>query len=296
MDFADERFIRVYTRDTRTWLRWGWEGQTVFVLTMRKFDQTGRIDVDDPVEDVALLTGLPADVVRVGLPRVLASGTFVHTGRAIECPNFIDGQTASRSDSARCREYRARLKARREIARDVPSQSQPDRESPDTKRVATDTKRVAIDTKRPTATRDPASHPKSSQIIDTSDWPSAGSDPSAPVDAPRSEVAEVFEHWKRVCERPKVKLLAGDKRDRAIKRALKRYSKPDLLKAIDGCARSDFHMARGQYAGQQNHDELASILGDEAKIDAHIARAEGNVPPRALARNGASSFEAERVL
>lgn len=149
MDFADERFVRIYTRDSKTWLRWGWEGQTVFVLTMRKFDQTGRIDdVDDPVEDIALMAGLPVEVVRVGLPRILASGTFVRSQRAIECPNYIDGQTASRSDSARCREYRARLKARREAAR----------RAPDTYRGDTDTSCVDADTKRPDATEFPASH------------------------------------------------------------------------------------------------------------------------------------------
>lgn len=143
MDFADERFVRIFVRDSKTWLRWGWEGQAVFVLVMRKFDQCGRIDdVDDPAEDVALLTGLPVEVVRVGLPRILGSKTFVHTGRSLECPNFIDGQTASRSDSARCREYRARLKSRLAV-----------RQSTDTNRVAPDTECVAANTQRDAPTR-----------------------------------------------------------------------------------------------------------------------------------------------
>lgn len=111
MNFADEHYVRIYTRDTKTWLRWGWEGQVVFALTARKLNALGCLSVDDAGADVALLTGLPEEVVRVGLGRLLASRTFVISEGVLECPNWIDGQTGSKSDSARSRAYRARLKA-----------------------------------------------------------------------------------------------------------------------------------------------------------------------------------------
>jgi hypothetical protein len=152
VNFEDEHYVRIYTRDTKTWLRWGWEGQAVFALTARKLDALGRLSVDDPVADVALLTGMPEDVVRVGLKRVLASGALVAHEGYLECPNWIDGQTATKSDSARCREYRARLKARRVIPR---GERYPDtgRVEVDTKHVARDTPRVEVDTKRPCSTQ-----------------------------------------------------------------------------------------------------------------------------------------------
>jgi len=122
VNFEDEHYVRIYTRDTKTWLRWGWEGQAVFALTARKLDALGRVSVDEPVADIALLTGMPEEVVRVGLKRVLDSGAFVARTGYIECPRWIDGQTGSKSDSARAREYRARLKAK--ASRDVIGASQ----------------------------------------------------------------------------------------------------------------------------------------------------------------------------
>lgn len=112
MDFEDEHYVRIYTKDTKTWLRWGWEGQTVFQFVMRKFDKAGILDdIDDPVEDVALLTGLPVEIVRVGLARVLKSETFILRGRRLLSPNYIKGQTAKRSDAARAKDSRDRRRA-----------------------------------------------------------------------------------------------------------------------------------------------------------------------------------------
>lgn len=111
MNFEDEHYVRIYTRDTKTWLRWGWEGQCVFMATMRKLDKAGILDVDDPIEDVALVTGLPVEIVTAGLPRVLRSGTFeVRNGRLV-CPRYIEGQTAAKSDAQRMREHRERRRA-----------------------------------------------------------------------------------------------------------------------------------------------------------------------------------------
>ena len=115
MNFEDEPYVRLYQRDTKTWLRWGWEGQCVFVLTSRKLDRAGMLDdITDPVADVGLITGLPESVVRVGLERVLASGTFeIHGGRLI-APRYVEAQTATKSDKLRSSELRKR---RRDQAR-----------------------------------------------------------------------------------------------------------------------------------------------------------------------------------
>jgi hypothetical protein len=111
MNFEDEHYVRVYTRDTKSWLRWGWEGQAVFVAVMRKLDKAGVMDIDDPVEDVALVTGMPVEIVSVGLPRILKSGTFeVRQGHLI-CPRYIEGQSTPKSDAQRMRELRERRSA-----------------------------------------------------------------------------------------------------------------------------------------------------------------------------------------
>jgi hypothetical protein len=281
MDFSNEHFVRIYTRDSKTWMRWGWEAQTVFVLTMRKFDLTGRIDdVDDPVADVALLTGLPPDIVREGLTRLFASGTFVHTGRALEAPNYIDGQTASRSDSARCRQYRARLKAKRDAARKSPST--------DTKRVAADTKRVATDTSRPTTTEFPATQPNPTQFINTisSDSPSATTDASAALadseaaESPATDatqaVKDVFDCWQAELCKGRSKLDA--KRASRIKARLREgFTVEQLKQAIRGAKKDSFLMGKHPKAGRA-FDGIETILRDASQVERLIALENGTAP------------------
>lgn len=112
MNFEDEHYVRLYTRDTKTWLRWGWEGQCVFALLLRKLDKSGVLDdIDDPVEDVALLTGIPVEVVQVGLPKVLSSDAMRIVGNCLVAPRYIEAQTARKSDALRAKESRDRRRA-----------------------------------------------------------------------------------------------------------------------------------------------------------------------------------------
>jgi hypothetical protein len=109
LNFEDEHYVRVYTRDTKTWLRWGWEGQAVFMFIARKLDKSGVLDdIEEPIADVSLMTGLPREVVAVGLPRVLESGALIHRGSALVAPKYIDAQSAKRSDKQRAKESRER--------------------------------------------------------------------------------------------------------------------------------------------------------------------------------------------
>jgi hypothetical protein len=112
MNFEDEHYVRIYTRDTKTWLKWGWEGQALFCLLDRKFDKAGVLDdIDDPVEDLALHTGMPVDIVRVGWERLLKSGTLELRGGRIVCPKYIEANTAKKTDRLRAAESRARRAA-----------------------------------------------------------------------------------------------------------------------------------------------------------------------------------------
>lgn len=111
VNFEDEHYVRIYTKDTKTWLRWGWEGQAVFMFVDRKLDKAGildDVDAENAAEDIALLTGLPLEVVEVGLDRVLKSGTFEIVNGKLICPNYIEANTARKSAPLRAREYRER--------------------------------------------------------------------------------------------------------------------------------------------------------------------------------------------
>lgn len=113
MDWSNEHYVRIYTRDSKTWLKLGWEGQCCLTLFWRKLDQCGVYDsVDDPVEDVALATGLPLEVAAIGVPRLLKLGVLELHGGKLIAPNYLEAQFAQKSDKQRAKEYRERRRMR----------------------------------------------------------------------------------------------------------------------------------------------------------------------------------------
>lgn len=115
MNFEDESYVRLYTRDTPTWLRLGFEGQAILALLLRKVDRAGVVDgIVDAVADVALVLGAPMAFAQLGMARLLACGTVEHRGERLVLPRFFEAQTATKSDKVRAREARAR---RRDLGR-----------------------------------------------------------------------------------------------------------------------------------------------------------------------------------
>lgn len=109
MNFEDEPYVRVYVRDTKTWLKLGFEGQTVLLFVLRKLDRAGVLDgIDEPAADVALITGVPVAIVEAGLPRLLERGVLVLRGDRLIMPNYIEAQSCAKSDRLRQQEQRQR--------------------------------------------------------------------------------------------------------------------------------------------------------------------------------------------
>lgn len=132
LNFEDEHYVRVYTRDTKTWKRLGFEGQTVLMHVLRRLDKAGVLDdIEDPVIDVALVTDVPEVFVAVGLPRLFACGVLEHRGNCIVMPRYIEGQTARKSDAARSRDARQKRRAvAMSASRKVTSESREQEKAP----------------------------------------------------------------------------------------------------------------------------------------------------------------------
>lgn len=115
MDFANERYVRLYVRDTMTWKRLGWDGQTMLMHLLRKVDRSGVIDIGDaePWESGVMLCGAPEDQSRRGVTRMLELGVIVHDGDRLVFPRFIEGNETPQSDAQRVREHREREKLKR---------------------------------------------------------------------------------------------------------------------------------------------------------------------------------------
>ena len=113
MDWSDERYVRLYTRDTGDMLAIGWEGRALFSELLRKADRAGILDDGDPAL-ICELVRMPIDVVSRALDRLFARGIVEMADGALVIPNFIDAQEAKQSDRLRQSESRAR---RRDHAR-----------------------------------------------------------------------------------------------------------------------------------------------------------------------------------
>jgi hypothetical protein len=126
MDWANERYVRLYTRDTLTMRRLGYHGRALLCELLRKVDRAGVLDIgaEDPMEAVAFICDVPLEFVNIGLPLLLKLEIVEHLPTALEITNFEVAQEAAMSDPQRKRESRARRrdKARLVTLRDVESQ------------------------------------------------------------------------------------------------------------------------------------------------------------------------------
>ena len=114
MDWSNERYVRLYCSDTKSWLLFGWEGQAVLSLLLRKVDRSGMLDDVYDAEDVALMlgSGFPVDVAERGLSRLTKKGTVVITESGLLVPNYIEAQETPKSDAQRQRDARENKRAK----------------------------------------------------------------------------------------------------------------------------------------------------------------------------------------
>jgi hypothetical protein len=114
MRWADERYVRVYTRDTGDWLALGWQAQAMFLLLLRKADRAGILATGrGGIRGLAALAGMPVEVAQEAVALLLEDGCLRQCeGGGYLIPNFIAAQEARASDKARQQKLR-------ETARDV---------------------------------------------------------------------------------------------------------------------------------------------------------------------------------
>ena len=114
MDWSDERWVKLYTRDTTEWLSLSWRAQGLLCLILRKVNRAGVIDLGRLGK-----RGLSAHVggasawpdVEPALDELLADGCVTIEGATLTVPNFIDAQTSIQSAAARKRAEREKASA-----------------------------------------------------------------------------------------------------------------------------------------------------------------------------------------
>lgn len=108
MNWSDERYVRLFTRDTVTWLRWSFETRAIFCLLLRKVDRSGVLETgrDDKAEALALTLMAPIEACRKALSELMACGTVAASDTSLVIPRFIEAQECRMSDKARQKESR----------------------------------------------------------------------------------------------------------------------------------------------------------------------------------------------
>ncbi|MCC6610172.1 MAG: hypothetical protein IT515_10955 [Burkholderiales bacterium] len=117
MRWDDERYVRLYTRDTANWTSWPWQARALLPLLMRKVDRAGLLHVGRTKVNamVAAMVALPVEVVTVGMAALTehepGDEPTVRVADGVLClVSFMAAQEARMSDAARQRESRERAR------------------------------------------------------------------------------------------------------------------------------------------------------------------------------------------
>lgn len=265
MNFEDESYVRLYTRDTASWKLLGWEGQTVLMHMLRdRFDRAGVFDCHGyvPSQAVTAVTGLPADVVERGLASLLASKVWIEQSGALVWPKFVAAQTCKRADRLRQQESR---RNRRDAAMVNPPDKNEDLSPPVTggHEGHNQSRNVTLSQAKPSQ-----ADKKEISSSDANEPPPA--EPATPTPTADS-CRKVFEFWQRDLGHTGAKF--DRKRKARIVSLLKLgFSVRDLCLAIRG-SKSDRWLMGTDPKSPRKYTGIEHVLRDASQVERLIALA-----------------------
>jgi cobalamin biosynthesis Mg chelatase CobN len=248
LDWTNERYVRVYVRDTGDLLAVGWEGRAVLWEMMRKAERNGVVDAEE--DTLAELLRMPREMVATGLGRLLTRGVVdegaIQGSPVYVIPNFMEAQESVQSDKQRQAELRAR---RRAMALEVTK-----RDAPVTKRDETVTPGHA-ESRAVT----PCLAVPSRAVPDRADPDTSTSPKSQP-----SEARRVFDFWVTDTGKTKAKFISK-RRTRIESRLREGYTVDELCAAIRN-RRNDSHLM-GQNDRGTVYDGISTLLRDGEQVE-----------------------------
>lgn len=109
MDWANERYVRVYIRDTGDWLMWPWQTRALLVFIFRKVDRSGVLHLGKgKLRALSAVVGMPEEEVAIGLEPLIEDGCVQLSGDKLIVPNFMEAQETPQSDKLRKQASRER--------------------------------------------------------------------------------------------------------------------------------------------------------------------------------------------
>lgn len=112
MDWANERYIKLYTRDTGDWLLWPWQTRGLFLFILRKVDRSGLLQLGKrELEALAAVCHMPSRDVTEWIAPLVDDGCVIIRDGVLCVPNFIAAQETIQTDRSRQRASRERLRS-----------------------------------------------------------------------------------------------------------------------------------------------------------------------------------------
>lgn len=113
MNWGDERYVKLYVRDTYTWRKWPWQARALLGPFLKALNGAGFVDLgnDEPAEALAMMVLIPVEVVRPALEAWLADGTVERVAHGLLMPKFLEAQEATKTPAQKKRDQRDRDRA-----------------------------------------------------------------------------------------------------------------------------------------------------------------------------------------
>lgn len=279
MRWEDERYVRLYTRDTGDWLALSFEAQSTWVLMLRRFDRAGYIDLGrGGRRALASILGHRErlEVIDAALTELLADGCVRLVGNRLFAPKFEAAQEWVATGAERQRKYRARKQSEQEAS-----------VTPGDVSDASDGRDEKVTPSLPSL---PSLPSREEETLSTCVDGPAEVAPVESVEPGKATPPEqrVFAHWQHRLGHPKAKLDAT--RSRLVKaRLAEGRTVEELCEAIDGCAKTPHNM--GQNERGERYDDLVLICRDDAHVERFIANARAPPRPRTKANGRASEAD-----
>lgn len=248
MDWSDERWVKLYTRDTTDWLALSWQAQGLFVLILRKVNRAGVIDLGR-----AGKRGLAAHIgggsawasMEPHLDELLSDGCVTFDGIALRVPNFVTAQTSIQSDKARKRAERERAN---DLGRDEQENEEPKRDVTKRDGESQDVTGSRVDvTRGHDASRDVTNRETRSEEIRT-DSPSGSAEGATAPDPPPAADTASGDRQTTDAAKAHDATTKGDDAKPAKRKRAKAAPMPDTIPAPGTLARRVFEAIVGDRA------------------------------------------------
>jgi hypothetical protein len=116
LDWLNERYVRVYCRDTPSWKVLPWEARALWLFLLRRMDRAGTMDLGKHgARGIAASVDMPLAMVEQHLATLLEDGMLVlegdDSGARLRVPNYIAANETPSSPAERKRASRERARA-----------------------------------------------------------------------------------------------------------------------------------------------------------------------------------------